>query len=168
MSRSSFLLSLKPGIDQRDDLEPEAAFDDAFETPKHAMQGPAELSIVRFAEALEVDLVEIADRAQPVEHFGRCVAVADEAGLEPVLLGALEDRRAPFDGDERLVVGADHDGHLALEREAHDVVPRHGPEPLRSVRVAQDLRRIPVLAVVAVQVAAEHAEGQRLRPGSTW
>src|ERR1035441_5726645 len=71
-----------------------------------------------------------------------------------------KDLDGPFGGDQRLVVGADHHARAVTERRL-DQLPRGRRLPRSdSLRIANGLRRHPVLAIGAVQVAAEHAETQ--------
>ena len=95
----------------------------------------------------------------------RAVAVGDEAGDEALLARFLEDRDRPLRGDERLVVGGDDDLR-ALAQRVLDERRRRGVAGRRDgLRIAQRLRCHPVLAVAAVQVAAEHAEAVGERAG---
>ena len=102
-----------------------------------------------------------------VEHLRRAVAIRHEARHQSSLARCLEDRHAPLGGNERLVVGADHHTRALIERGADQTLRRGGSRQGHRLRVAQRLRRHPVLAVAAVQVAAEHpeAEGQGTRNG---
>ena len=88
-------------------------------------------------------------------------------GDQPGGLGFLEHRDRPFAGDQRLVVGADDDA-CALRSASRTRSLGRGAERRRDRgRIAQRLRRHPVLAIAAVQIAAEHAEavGERARMG---
>ena len=125
----------------------------------------AELAVVAVVEALEIDFVEIDPRAQVFEHLRRPVAVRHEAGHQPRGPRFLEDGHGPFAGDQRLVVGAD-DHARPQSRGVSDQPFGRGFERRRGrPRIAQRLRRHPVLAVSAVQIATQHAEAVRQRAG---
>ena len=79
---SSSLESLKPGIEQRDDLDPEAIAVQPPDRVEDRLQPAAELAVVAVVEALEIDLVEIDLRPQVFEDLRRAVAVRHEAGHE--------------------------------------------------------------------------------------
>ena len=79
--------------------------------------------------------------------------------------GFLEHRDRPFARDERLVVGADDDARALAERIGNERLRRGGQRRRNGRRIANRLRRHPVLAVRAVQIAAEHAEAVGQRAG---
>ena len=86
--------------------------------------------------------------------------------VETGRLRFLEHRDRPLAGDQRLVVGADDDARALPQRIADERFRRwRSSGGATAARIAQRLRRHPVLAVAAVQVAAEHAEavGERAR-----
>ncbi len=73
----------------------------------------------------------------------------------------LEDRDRPFAGDERLVVGADDD--LSAEPLAPRLTSASGDASIGGEMASGSLKRLrrhPVLAVGAVQIAPEHAEAE--------
>ena len=73
--------------------------------------------------------------------------------------GFLEDGDGPLGGDERLVVGADqHLRSLLAARRAPGLRARLRAAARLRLRIAERLRGHPVLAVAAVEIAAEHAE----------
>ena len=86
--------------------------------------------------------------------------------VRPAALRLLEHRDRPLARDQRLVVGADDDARAqARARRATSCSGEASQRRRHRGRIAQRLRRHPVLAVAAVQIAAEHAEavGERAR-----
>ena len=77
---SSSRESLKPGNQQRDDLEPEAHRVQPADRVEDRLEAAAELAVVAIVEALEIDLVEVDPRPQVLEHLRRAVAVRHVAG----------------------------------------------------------------------------------------
>ena len=165
MSRSSSSESLKPGTTRVTTSTQKPCATSAPNRPQHAVQGAAEIAIRTIAEPLQVDLVERHPGPQVFEHLGRGVPVRDVGADEAGCLCLLEDRDPPLAGDEGLVVGRGDDASAASLRHPHDVP---GLDQLRQgarARIAESLRGEPVLAVAAVVVAAEHAEGEGLGSG---
>src|SRR6266542_6447478 len=116
-------------------------------------------------KTLEIDFVEIHPRADVFEHARRAVAVRDVRSHEPHPERGLEERYGPLAGDERLLVRA-HDNLAAEANRVLDERGRRGVNRRRNrLRIAERLRRHPVLAVRAVQVAPEHAEAEGERAG---
>jgi hypothetical protein len=116
-------------------------------------------------EALQVDLVEVDVWADEVEDFGGAVTVGDVAADEAAGADLLEDFYGPFAGDERFVVGGDDDGRAVFEGELGELFRRAEPREADGLVVAERLGGDPVLAVAAVVVAAEHAEGEGVAGG---
>ena len=114
---------------------------------------------------LQVHLVEVDPGTDVVEHLRRPVAVGDVGRVEVSPLGFAEDRDGPFGGDERLVVGGHHGRRAALSGEPGEGFRREVAWLADGLRVADRLRREPVLAVRAVKVAAEHTEGKSVGAG---
>src|SRR5690606_32892850 len=116
-------------------------------------------------ERFQIDLVAVDVRLRVVERLRGGVAVRDERRAQPEPSRVPEDLDRPLERDQRLVVGRDDQPRAevrGLPRQAGrvDVARRHdGPG------IAQRLRRHPVLAVTAVQVAAQHAEAEREAAG---
>ena len=151
--------------EQRDDLHPDAHRVQAADRVEDRLEPSAELAIVAIVEALEIDLVEIDPRPQVFEDLRRAVAVRHEAGDEARGFGLLEHRDRPLARDQRLVVRADDHARAESLRVAHHRLGRRVDRRRHGGRIAQRLRRDPVLAVRAVQIAAEHAEAVRERAG---
>ena len=88
------------------------------------------------------------------------------AHAQPAALCLLEHVDRPLAGDQRLVVARDDARRAVLDREI-DELPSASSSLRRrdGVGVAEHLARHPVLAVAAVEIAAEHAEGQRVGAG---
>ena len=126
-------------------------------------QAAAQFVIVAIVEGLKIHFVKVHPGPQIFEHLGRGVAVGDEAGDQTGRARLAKNRHRPFASDERLVVGADHACGAGRARGFHDLARRDSPEIQRRAEVAQGLRRDPVLAVSAVQVATQHAEAERAR-----
>ena len=129
------------------------------------LQATAELPIMAVVEALEIDFVEIDVRAQVLQHLRRAVAVGDEPRGEPLLPRLGEDRHRPLGRDERLVVGADQNPGVLPERVLHQRLWGRVEGRGNSLRIAQRLRRDPVLTVRTVQIAAEHSKAVGESPG---
>ena len=81
--------------------------------------------------------------------------------------GLLEYLDRPLGGDQRLVVGADQDSCSLPQGILHQGLGRGLQRRRHRLRIAQRLRSHPVLAVGAMQIAAQHSEtvGQRARVG---
>ena len=81
--------------------------------------------------------------------------------------GLLEYFDRPLGGDQRLVVGADQDLRSLTQRVLHQGLRRGLQRRRHRIRIAQRLRSHPVLAISAVQIAAQHSEtvGQCARVG---
>src|SRR4051812_4656680 len=94
---------------QRDDLQPEADLVNALDGVENWLKASTELAVVRVVEALEVDFVQVNVRAQEVEHLRGGVPIRDETGHQPGSARFLEYGDSPLAGDQRLVVGANHD-----------------------------------------------------------
>jgi len=103
--------------------------------------------------------------AAVLEHLGRRIAVGHIARGQAGRTGLAKDRHRPFARDQRLVVRADDAGRPLRERDGDDLPWRDLAELEHRTRIAQGLRADPVLAVAAMQVAAQHAEAQSARPG---
>ena len=115
---------LKPGNEQRHDLDPEVHRVQPADRVEDRLQPPAELTVVPVVEALEIDLVEIDPRPQILEHCRRAVAVRHEAGRQSRRLRFLEHGHRPFARDERLVVGADDHPGVLSQGVAHEILGR--------------------------------------------
>ncbi len=149
---------VEAGDEQGDDLEPQSHRVDAADAVEDGADAATEFVVVAVVEALQIDFVEIEPRAHVVENLRRAVAVGDESGKKAGGLGFFENCDRPFAGDERLVVGADQNFRALIKGIAYESL-RSGCERRRDgIGIAQGLRRHPVLAVSAMQVAAEHAE----------
>ncbi len=109
-------------------------------------------------QALQIDFVQIHPGADIVKHLGRGISVRHEAGDQPGSLSLAEDLDRPFRGDQRFVIGADHHSGAVTKSQARQLAGGCLPPRGEGVRIADGLRGHPVLAVTAVQVAAEHAE----------
>src|SRR5262249_7491430 len=95
---------------------------------------------------------------QIFEHLRRAVAVRYESRRQARGLGFLEHRDGPLARDERLVVCADDDARALAQSIADEKFRRCFDRRSDSLRVPQRLRRHPVLAVGAMEIAAEHAK----------
>src|SRR5216684_4928023 len=93
-----------------------------------------------------------------LEHLRSPVAIRNIRGQQARLAGLAENRNRPFAGDQRLVICADQHfcalGKRVFDQQFGISLERRGD----GVRVAQRLRSNPVLAIGAVQVAAQHSE----------
>ena len=159
------LVVVEAGHDQCHDLEPEAALVHHADRVDDVLKHAAQLAIPLIVHRLEIDLVAIGPWPNVVEHFGRGVAVRNECGFQTGGSRGLEHIDCPFGGDQRFVVRrAHHARALALgqrdERGGGHVAGHHA----RGI-VSQRLRREPVLAIAAMEVAAEHPERQRVAAG---
>ena len=150
--------------DERHHLEPEALLVERADRPGDALERAAEVAVGPVAEALQVHLVERDPGPDVLEHLLGAVAVRDVGAHEPLGLRVAEDLDRPLARDQRLVVGRGHDPGARALRGAHDLRRSHRLGGRRGRLVPERLRGDPVLAVAAVIVAAEHAEGQR--PGA--
>ncbi len=156
---------VEAGNQQRDELEPDAHVVQLSDGVENRLKPAAKLAIVAVVEALEVDLVRVDPRPQILEHTRRAVAVRDEPRHQSGRARFLENRDRPLARDQRFVVRADDDLRAAFDGVAHEPFGRDVERRRHRVRIAQRLRRHPVLAITAVQIAAEHAEavGERAR-----
>ena len=156
---------VEPRNHEGHELEPEPTLVHHADSVEHVLQHTAELTVAPIIHRLEVDLVAVGPRADEVQDLRGRVAVGDERGLEPLRPGRLEHLDRPFGGDERLVVRRAHQSGSLAQRQPHQAVWRHvGREHARGL-VAQRLAREPVLTVATMEVAPQHAEGERVRPG---
>ena len=126
---------------------------------------PAQLVIMPLVEALEIDFVQVHPWPYVGEDLGGGVSVGDEAGDQAGGLGLAENRDGPLGGDQRFVVGADQRRRTLPQGQPDQAGRRGGAEIQARSGVAQRLRGNPVLAVPAVEVAAQHAEAEGARPG---
>ena len=116
-------------------------------------------------EAFEIDFVQIDPRAQIFEHFRRAVAVRHVSRRQPPCLGLLEDGHGPLARDERLIVRAHHHARVQPKRIVNEPFRRRLQRRRNGSRIAERLRRHPVLAVPTVQIASKHPEAVRERAG---
>src|SRR5262245_57096777 len=116
-------------------------------------------------EAFEVDLVGVDMRSKIFEDARRPVAVRDKRGRKSLSSRVAKDCDGPFHRDERLVVRGDHELRTLAQRILDERLRRGVPRWRAGVRITKRLRRDPVLAVAAVEIAAEHTEavGERTR-----
>ena len=102
---------------------------------------------------------------QIFEYLRRSVAIRHKPCLQARFAGTTEDFDCPFTGNQRFVVSTDHNlcalGQRLFNQQAGISLVRRG----NGLRVAQGLRRDPVLAVGAVQIAAEHPKTVGERAG---
>ena len=103
-------------------------------------------------------------RLEGVEHPLGAVAVADVAGDKAGAARLAEDRDRPFGRDEGLVVRRHHHRRMVPLRQRGQLRGGDGAGRRDRLGVADRLRRDPVLAVGAVQVAPEHSERQGVGP----
>ena len=99
---------VEAGNEQGDDLQPDAHLVQTADGVEDRLQASAELAIVAIVEALEVHLVEIDPGMEILEHLRSSVAIRNKRGQQARLAGLAENRNRPFAGDQRLVIGADH------------------------------------------------------------
>ena len=156
---------VEPGHDQGHDLEPEVPLVDQADGVDDVLEHAAQLAIPRIIHRLEIDLVAIGPRPDVVEHLGRGVAVRDEGGLETRGPRDLEHIDRPFGGDQRLVIRRAHQARAVAQGEGDECVGRHVAGHHAGCLVAQGLGREPVLAIAAMEVAAQHPERQRVAAG---
>ena len=152
---------VEPRNQQRDDLEPDSHLVQRADRAEDGLDSSAQLAIVTIVEALEIDFVEIDPRAQVFEDTRRAVPVRHVPGQQPALARRLEHRDRPFARNQRLVVRAHH--HAAAEPHGFVGQQLRGDIDRRrhGIRIAERLRRDPVLAIRAVEIAPEHSEAER-------
>ncbi len=149
---------VEAGNEQGYDLQPQTHLVQTADGVEDRLQASAELVIVAIVEALEVHFVEIDPRMEILQDLRRPVAVRNKRCQQTRLSGLAENRNRPLAGDQRLVIGADHN-FCALGKRVFDQQVRIGLERRRDgIRVAQRLRSNPVLAIRAVEIAAQHSE----------
>jgi len=155
------------GDEQRDDLEPQSHRMNATDAIEDGGDTASEFVIVAIIETLQVDFVEIEPGAYVVENLLGAVAVGDESREKSGGFRFFENCDSPFAGDERLIIGADENFRALIKGVAHERLRRGLERQRNGVRIAQSLRRDPVLTVSAMQIAAEHAEavGESARIG---
>jgi len=152
---------------ERHDLDPHAHLVQTADRERDRLEPSAKLSVLAVVEALEIHLVEVDVGTDEVEDAPGPVAVRDERRHQPGRARMTEDLDGPLGGDQGLVVRR-HDDSRALPHGIGDEQVRDRFERRRDrTRIAQGLRRHPVLAIGAVQIAAEHPErvGERARMG---
>src|SRR5205807_8173675 len=104
----------------------------------------------------------IGEGTDVLEHLPGGVAVGDVGGREPARARRLENLDRPFRRDQGLVVRSrDHAGAVPL-RHVDQLLRRDVHRLGERSRIAQRLRGYPVLTIRAVEVAAQHAEGQSI------
>ena len=156
---------VEAGNQQRDDFNPHAGLLQPRDGVEDRLQPPSKFAIASIVEALEIDFIRVDVRTQVLEHARRPVAVRDECGCEPVFARLTENCHCPFHRDERLVVRGD-DELCALPKRVLDQRLRCGVARWRArMGIAKRLRCHPVLAIAAMEIAAEHADAvsQRAR-----
>ena len=156
---------VEAGDEKRDDLEPEPRLMNAADAIEDGSDAAAEFVVVTVVKALEIDFVQIEPGAQVFENLRSAVAVRNEAGDKSRGFGFFEDGYRPFAGDERLIVGADQNLRALGDGIADQKFGRGLEWRRDGAGIAQSLRRNPVLAVGAVQIAAQHAEAVGERTG---
>jgi hypothetical protein len=122
---------------------------------------------VPIVEALEIDLVEIHPRAEVLEYFRGAISIRHVRRRQPRQPRFLEDRDRPLARNQRLVVGAHHHARPETKRIPDERARRRLHRRHDRGWIPDRLRCDPVLAVRAVQIAAEHAEavGERAWKG---
>ena len=133
---------------------------DASDGVENRPEAASQFVVAPVVEALEIHFVQVYPRADVFEHLRRGVAVGYETGRQPGGLGLAENRHGPLGGDQRLVVGAHQAGRAVAQRHVDQFPWLRGLKVRGRANIAQRLGRNPVLAVSAVEVAAEHAEAQ--------
>ena len=156
---------VETGNEKCDDLQPKPHGVNVANAVENGADAAAEFVIVAIVETLEIDLVEIEMGAQEIEDLRRAVAVRNESGDEAGGFGFFENGDGPFAGDERLVVGADQNFCALIKGVADQRFGRRGDGGRDGIRIAQGLRGDPVLAVGAMEIAAQHAEAVGQRAG---
>src|SRR5205807_10205830 len=99
---------------------------------------------------------------QKVERFGRGVAVRNEGAQETGFLRLLKDGHGPLGGDERFVVAGNDEARVRFAGGIHQLFRRDFLDRRDRRLIAQRLAGDPVLAVGTMEIAAHHAEGQRV------
>ena len=145
---------------QGHDLQPKAHLLDALDALQHVGQRPAQLAVVPVVEALQIDLVQIHQRTDERQHFGGGVPVGYEPAHNAALASRREDLHRPIRSDQRLVVGADHHRGMVAEGQFGEFLRLDPLGPGDGIVISQALAGNPVLAVAAVEIAPQHAEGQ--------
>ena len=124
MSRSSSLLSLKPGMTQRHDLEPEAHRMKPLNRIEDIVEKSAEFAVVAILKTLQIDFVKIDPGLDVVQHFRRAIAVGNVRCFQPGAPRALENFDGPFARDQRLVVGAGDDPRALFDGQCDELFRR--------------------------------------------
>ena len=128
-------------------------------------QDATQLPVAFVVHRLEIDLVAIGPAADVIEDLGRGVAVGDERRLQTGRSRGFEHVDRPLGRDQRLIVRGSHHARALAHREAHELVGSDVPGHDAGGFVAQRLRGQPVLAIPTVEVAAQHAERERVAAG---
>ena len=149
---------VEAGDEQRHDLKPQSHLVNAADAVEDGGDASAEFVIVAIVETLEINFVEIEMRAQIFEDLRRGVAVGNESGEKAGGSCLFENGDRPFAGDQGLIVGADQNSRALIEGVANQRLGSCFQRRRYRIRIAQRLRRDPVLTVTAMQVAAQHAE----------
>src|SRR6266542_4236628 len=131
---------------------------------ENILKDAAELPVVLVVHGLQVNLVEVHPGTNVVEHLSRAVAVGDVSGVETAPLRLLENGDRPLGSDEGLVVSGNDGRRAAFLRQAGQSLGRDVVRLCDCLGITDGLRGEPVLAVCAVQVAAEHPEGKSVGP----
>src|SRR6266576_1419047 len=150
-----FIAVVEARDDQGDDLQPEPHGVDHLDAVDDVLQLAAQRPVVLVAEGLEVDLVQVRPGPDVLEDLAGGVAVRDVGRRESARPRLLEDLDRPFRRDQRFVIGGGDDAGALPLRDVDQLpgrdIHRIGERP----RVAQRLRRDPVLAVVDNRVVGE-------------
>src|SRR5262249_9550631 len=113
----------------------------------------------------QVHFVEVHPGPDVVENLRRAVCVGDVSRVEAARFRLPENLDGPLRGDERLVVSRDDRGSSILRGESRERGRRDVARLPDCFGIADGLGGKPVLTVRAVQVAAEHPEGEGVGSG---
>ncbi len=132
---------------------------------EYVLQGATQFPVAPVAHRLQVYLVGVGPGAQVVENLGGGVTVRHARGVQTRSLRQTKNLGRPLGRYERFVVGRDDEPRPPTSRELDDRTGTDVPRSDTGGFVAQRLRRQPVLAVVTVEIATQHPEGDGIRAG---
>src|SRR6266850_980239 len=154
---------VEPGNQQRHDFQPESHHIQPLNRIEDVVEHSSELAIIPILKTLEVDLVEIHPWFDVFENLRRAVAVRNIRRLQAFGARNFEDLDSPLAGDQRFVVRACHNAGAVLQRQRYELFRCEPMGRSNRIGIAYRLRCDPILAIRAMEVAAEHTEAHRQR-----
>ena len=116
-------------------------------------------------KSLQIYLVEIHPGFDVFENLRRTVAVRNIRRLQALGARGFEDLDSPLARDQRLVVRACHNASAVLQRQGDELFRCQPMGRSNRIGIANRLRCDPILAIAAVEIAAQHSEAHRKRAG---